>query len=117
MAPDRFRKHRGFAVLASVPLTLSTAAPAWAQGISTANLGGIAPIAVAVGAGCFAVLAMTVVRTMLKEGRTDRRRANEQIAGLRALVDDYENLIAGNREITIVWSQEAGVPPRLLGQT
>lgn len=82
-----------------------------------ANLGGIAPIAVAVGAGCFAVLAMTLVRTMVKQGRSDRRRANEQIAGLRALVDDYENLIAGNREITIVWSQEAGIPPRLLGQT
>lgn len=117
MAPDRLRKHRGFAILASTPLTLSTAAPAWAQGISTASLGGIAPIAVAVGAGCFAILAVTVVRTMLKENRAARRRDKERIAGLRALVDDYENLIAGNREITIVWTHEAGVPPRLLGQT
>jgi signal transduction histidine kinase len=117
MAPDRFRKHRGFAIMASAPLTLSTAAPAWAQGVSTVSLGGIAPIAVAVGAGCFAILAVTVVRTMLKEGRIVRRRNNERIAGLRALVDDYENLIAGNREVTIVWGQEAGVPPRLFGQT
>lgn len=116
MAPDLFRKHRGFAILASVPVTLSTAVPAWAQGFSMVHLGGIAPVAVAIGAGGFAVMAVTVLRTMLKDGRAARRRANEQIAGLRALVDDYENLIAGNRELTIVWSQEAGVRPRLLGQ-
>ncbi|MCW5723009.1 MAG: PAS-domain containing protein [Devosia sp.] len=95
---------------------MSTAVPAWAQGLSTVHLGGIAPMAVAIGAGGFAILAVTVVRTMLKDGRAVKRHANEQIAGLRALVDDYENLIAGNRELTIVWSQEAGIAPRLLGQ-
>lgn len=117
MAPDLLRKRWGVAILASAPLTLSTAVPAWAQGLSTLHLGGIAPMAVAIGAGGFAIVAVTVVRTMLKDGRAVRRRANEQIAGLRALVDDYENLIAGNRELTILWSQEVGVPPRLLGQS
>lgn len=114
MAPDRFRKQLGFASLCAAPLTLVTAVPALAQGLVPANLGGIAPLAIAIGAGGFALLSMVVIRTMLKDGRAARHRAAEQIAGLRALVDEYENLISGSNELTLLWSGQERA--RVLGQ-
>lgn len=115
MAPDHFRKHWGFATLVAAPLTLMTAVPALAQGISTSSLAGAAPLAIAAGAGGFALIALAVVRTVLKDGKRARSLAAEQIAGLRALVDEYEALIAGTREVTVLWPQD-GAAPRLLGQ-
>jgi hypothetical protein len=116
MAPDRLRKHWGFAITASAPLTLMMAVPAFAQGASTANLGGIVPVAVVLGAGGFALVAVTVLRKLLRDGRLAQRQARGQIADLRALVDDYENLIGGSRELTVIWPEQPGTPPRLLGQ-
>ncbi|SMQ85568.1 PAS fold [Devosia lucknowensis] len=114
MAPDRFRKQLGFAALGAAPLTLLMAVPALAQSLVPANLGGIAPFAVAIGAGGFALLSMALVRTLLTDSRAARRRAAEQIADLRALVDEYENLIAGSRELTVLWQGHEA--PRFLGQ-
>ena len=118
MAPDRFRKHWGFATLCAAPLTLMTAVPALAQGIQAASFAGAAPLAIAVGAGGFALLAMAVVRTMLKDGKVARHKAAEQIAGLRALVDEYEALLSGTREVTVLWTENGGSngAPKLLGQ-
>lgn len=115
MAPDRLRKQMGFAALVSAPLTLMTAVPALAQGFVPASLGGIAPLAIALGAGGFALLSMAVLRTILTDNRTMRRRAAEQIADLRALVDEYENLISGGSELTILWGGQGS--PRILGQS
>src|SRR5690606_27302213 len=100
MAPDRFRKHWGFAPLAAAPLTLMTAAPALGQGLNAAGGVGPAALAVTVGAGSFALRAVAVMRTMLVDGKAARRRAAGQIAGLRALVDEYEALLSGTREVT-----------------
>ena len=86
MAPDHFRKHWGFAGLCAAPLTLMTAVPALAQGINAASFVGAAPLAITVGAGAFALLAMAVVRTMLVDGKAARQRAAGQIAGLRAFL-------------------------------
>ncbi|MHA6731192.1 sensor histidine kinase [Devosia sp. A369] len=93
-----------------------TAVPALAQGINAASFAGAAPLAVAVGAGAFALLAMAVVRTTLVNGKATRRHAAEQIAGLRALVDEYEGLLSGTREVTILWTDNSDGAPRLLGQ-
>ena len=114
MAPARLRKRWGFAGLASACLTLITAAPALAQGFAPASLGNIAPLAVAIGAGGFALISMTIIRRLLADNRAARRRAAEQIADLRALVDEYENLVSGSSELTILWSGQDG--PRILGQ-
>lgn len=115
MAPDHFRKHWGFAALCAAPLTLVTAVPALAQGILPVHLGGVAPFAVAIGAGSFAILSMAVLRSVLVDGKQARRRAAGQIADLRAMVDDYENLIAGSRELTVLWTGQDA--PRFLGQS
>ena len=114
MVPDRFRKQLGFAALASAPLTLCMAVPALAQSLVPANLGGIAPVAIAVGAGGFALLSIAFIRTILADSRTARRRAAEQIADLRALVDEYEGLVSGSSEMTVLWSGQDA--PRILGQ-
>ncbi len=116
MAPDHFRKHWGFAALAAAPLTLMTAAPALAQTLAPTNISGIVPIALAIGAGGFALIAMAVLRAMLSDGRNVRNRAADQIAGLRAMVDEYESLVAGSRELTIFWSGQGETAPRILGQ-
>ena len=46
------------------------------------------------GAGAFALLATAVVRRMIRDGRLAQSRSSEQIASLRALVDDYEALLS-----------------------
>ena len=82
MAPDRFRKQLGFAGLCAAPLTLITTVPALAQGLVPANLGGIAPFAVAIGAGGFALLCMALVRTLLTdEPWADRLDALGKVTG------------------------------------
>lgn len=116
MAPDQFRKHWGFASIAAAPLTLMMAVPALAQDTNSASFAGAAPLAIAAGAGAFALLAMAMVRTMLSDGKAARLKAAEQIAGLRALVDEYEALLSGTREVTILWTQNSGGAAKLLGQ-
>lgn len=115
MAPDRVRNDWGFAGLSASLVTLLSASPALAQGITITNVMGAAPIAIALGAGAFALIAMALVRRMLRDGRMARQRAAEQIAGLRARVDEYEALLSGGREIIVLWA-ETGEGPRFLGQ-
>jgi len=95
-------------------LTLFTAAPALSQGLSSSTLMGAVPIGIALGAGAFALLAVTLVRNMIHDGRAAQRKAAGQIAGLRALVDDYEALLSGGKEVTVVWTGKTG--PKYLGQ-
>jgi signal transduction histidine kinase len=92
------------------------AVPALAQGASSTTLAGAAPLAIAVGAAGFALVAMAFVRSMLADGRTARHKASEQIAGLRALVDEYEALLSGSREVTVLWTESGGGGVKFLGQ-
>ncbi|MEO5807701.1 PAS-domain containing protein [Devosia sp.] len=100
---------------ATAPLTLLTAAPCLAQGVTGSSIAGAAPLAIAVGAGGFALLAMAVVRTLTRQSKAERLRAAEQVAGLRALVDEYEALLSGTREVTVLWTENADAP-KFLGQ-
>ena len=116
MAPERLRKHWGFMPAGAASLSLLTAVPAQAQGLTSANLVGAAPIAIALGTAGFAVVATVVVRNLLRESRVARRRDAERIAGLRAMVDEYEALLSGTREVTVLWTEDGNAPPRVLGQ-
>lgn len=115
MAPDRVRNDWGFAGLSASLVTLVSASPALAQGITANNVMGAAPVAIALGAGAFALIAMALVRRMLRDNRLAQQRSSEQIAGLRARVDEYEALLSGGREIIVLWAG-AGAGPRFLGQ-
>lgn len=74
---------------------------------------GAIPLTIAIGAGAFALLATVVVRRMIRDGSSAQHRAAEQIASLRALVDDYEALLSGTGEITVVWAGRAA--PKFFG--
>jgi hypothetical protein len=115
MVPDKLRNVVGFWGLSASFVTLVTTTPALAQSMSTNTLLGAAPAAIAIGAGAFALLAAAVVRRMLREGRAANEIATAQVATLRARCDEYEALLAGAREMVVLWS-EAGEGPRFLGQ-
>ena len=113
MQPDGFRRRLGFALSGAASLTLLAAVPALAQGLTSSSLMTAIPLAVALGAGGFALLAMAIIRTVKREGRLAQRRASDQIASLRALVDGYEALLSSVNEITVVWSGRDG--PQFFG--
>ncbi len=115
MAPDRFRNVVGFAGLAASLVTLVTATPSLAQGLPSYSVMGATPLVIALGAAGFALIATAIVRRMLRDSRAARRRSAEQVASLRAVVDEYEALLSGSREIIVLWS-DAGDGPRFLGQ-
>jgi PAS domain-containing protein len=115
MVPDHLRNVVGFAGLAASLVTLVTATPTLAQGITATNIMGAAPLAITLGAGAFALIAAAVVRRMLREGRTAHDKAAAQVATLRARVDEYEALLSGAREMVVLWSDGAS-GPRFLGQ-
>ncbi|WEK03810.1 MAG: PAS-domain containing protein [Candidatus Devosia phytovorans] len=93
-----------------------TAVPALAQDTNPAAFLGAAPLAIAVGAGAFAILALALMRTMRSNSQLEQRRAGDQISGLRALVDEYEALLSGPREVTVLWTESTEGGHRLLGQ-
>src|SRR3569832_1627663 len=107
MRPERFRRRLGFALCASAPLTLLTAAPALSQGLSSQNLTSAVPIGITLGVGAFALVGLALVRRIVHASRAAEKRATEQVASLRAMVDDYEALLSGTAEITVVWSGRA----------
>lgn len=116
MAPEKVRIGRGFAGLGASVLTLLAAHPALAQqGFSANTVAGAMPLTVALGAGAFALLAMALIRRLLKDAKAARARSTQQIASLRALVDEYEALLSGTGEVTVLWTENADAP-KVLGQ-
>ena len=97
-------------------MTLLSASPALAQGLNASMAVGAVPLFVALGAGAFALLAMALLRRMFRDSKASQARATEQIGHLRALVDEYEALLSGTREITVLWT-ENGEGPKFLGQS
>src|SRR3569623_1590756 len=114
MRPERFRERLGLALSGAAPLTLLMAAPALGQGLNPSTIAGTGPLAIALGAGAFALLALAVLRRMVRDGRAAQKRSAEQISSLRAAGDDYEALLSGTGEVTVVWSGR-GASPKFLG--
>jgi signal transduction histidine kinase len=106
----------GFAAFGAAPLTLLSAMPALAQTANVSSVLSTAPLAIALGAGGFGLLALLLLRKVRRDGQNASERAGEQISNLRALVDEYEALLSASREVTILWSENAG-GIKMLGQT
>jgi signal transduction histidine kinase len=115
MAPETIRKGIGFAGLAASALTLISASPAVAQNFAAGSITGAMPLTLALGAGAFAVLSMVLVRRSLRDGKLAQHKSQQQIATLRALVDEYEALLSGTGEVTVLWSENAE-GTKILGQ-
>ena len=75
MAPDRVRNDWGFAGLSASLVTLLSASPALAQGITANNVMGAAPVAIALGAGAFALIAMLQAPPAPDPALVERARA------------------------------------------
>ncbi len=114
MRPDGFRNDWRFVGCSTAILTLATAGPALASPLNSSAVIGNAPLAVALGAAAFALLAMLAVRRLVSEGKIARQQAAEQIASLRAELDEHEALLASSHEITVLWTEQG--PPRVYGQ-
>jgi len=118
MTPESIRIGWGFVGLSASILTLLSASPALAQtqGFSANMLSGAMPLTIALGAGAFALIAMTWVRRLLKDARLAKAQSNQQISSLRALVDEYEALLSGTGEVTVLWTEYTD-GPKFLGQS
>jgi signal transduction histidine kinase len=113
MAREGFRRRLRFALATASVTTVGYAGPAMAQGVSGSTLIGAAPLAILAGAAAFGVLGLALIRNVVRDGREAQKRAESQAATLRALVDDYEGLLAGRGEITVVWGNRVGGPKYL----
>ena len=89
--------------------------PAIAGPISATVIGN-APLTIAVGAAAFAILAIAALKQRAREGREAQHEAAGQIAGLRAQLDEYEAVLTGAREVTVLWDGP-GTRRRIFGQT
>jgi signal transduction histidine kinase len=116
MGPDKIRNIVGFAGIAASVATLFVATPTLAQGLNPTTIMGAAPLAVAIGAGAFGLIATTIIRRIIRENRAERERSALQVSALRARLDEYEALLSGSREIVIHWTERAE-GPRVLGQS
>lgn len=116
MTRKQFRVRWRFAgPTASLPAILA-ASPALSQGFNNSLVMGSMPLAVALGAGGFALLSMALLRRLAKEAKAERQQSQRQIASLRALVDEYEALLSNVPEITVLWTEHAE-GPKFLGQS
>ena len=115
MTPETIRIGRGVTRLGISLAALITATPALAQGARANALMGATPLILALGAGAFALIAVVLVRRLLRDKTKAERRAQEQIGRLRALVDEYEALLSGLPEVMVLWSENAD-GPKILGQ-
>ena len=116
MTRKQFRVRWRFAgPTASLPAILA-ASPALSQGFNNSLVMGSMPLAVALGAGGFALLSMALLRRLAKEAKAERQQSQRQVASLRALVDEYEALLSNVPEITVLWTEHAE-GPKFLGQS
>jgi signal transduction histidine kinase len=115
MGPGGFRRTWGFAALSAAPIALFAATPALAQSGAVTSFLAAAPLAILLGGGSVALIAAIAFHSLRRRDSERRRQVDDRIAGLRALVDQYEALLSGTREITILWSENPG-GPKFFGQ-
>ena len=94
MGPDRIRVRWGFGGCATSAITLLGTSPALAQNLSANMVVGAVPLTIALGAGAFALLALTLLRRVFQDSKANGARATGQIAHLRAVVVEYEALLS-----------------------
>ena len=115
MRPDNLRTHHRFAALPCSAIALFSASPALASPISATVLIDFAPAALFLGAIVFGAISTILFRRLRKRSLAAYDHAQAMLAEMRAALDEYETLLAGLPEITIVWPQ-TGDAPRVMGQ-
>lgn len=95
-------------LIASAAMTTPLlASPAYASRLVPASLSsslaGAAPMAIVAGAVGFGVIAAALIERWRRQGRLDKRRADRQLAQMRAKLDEAQAILEGMPEITVRW--------------
>ncbi|WP_164730614.1 sensor histidine kinase [Pelagibacterium montanilacus] len=99
-------------MLATAPVAVAT--PALAAPITSAAMTSLAPYAVALGAGGFGVAATLLAFRWRRRAELAEQRSAGRLGAMRAALDDFETLLSGMPEVTVVW-KDAGIEPSVLG--
>lgn len=114
MQPAGFRKLAGFLALSAAPVALVAASPALAAPLAMGSMTGAAPYAIAFGAAGFGVLASLLALKWRRQAEAAQHASAERLGAMRAALDEFEMLVAGMPEVTILW-RDAGLEPAVLG--
>jgi len=114
MSPAGFRKLTGFLVLSAAPVALAAASPALAAPLASATVTAFAPYAVALGAAGFGLVAAILALRWRREAEQAQQKSAEQLGAMRAALDEFEMLVSGMPEVTIIW-KDTGLDPEVLG--
>ncbi len=114
MKPAGFRKLSGFVALSAAPVALIGASPALAAPVVSANVLSAAPYAIALGAAGFGLVATMMAARWRREAESASASSRARLGEMRAALDEFEMLLAGMPEVTILW-KDAGLEPSVLG--
>ena len=114
MQPARFRTFTGFVSVCAATSALLAAAPALAAPIAASTVSGAAPYALMLGAAGFGLVAALLAVRWRREAEAARHDAGERLGAMRAALDEFETLLAGMPEVTIIW-RDTGIEPAVIG--
>ncbi len=104
------RTGMGFGAIGAPLLGLLFTAPARAATISSSYISSVAPIAIAAGAIGFGLAAGVLLIRARQRDHTQNERAYNQIAHLRAELDQTQAILEGMPEVTVRWSDLRSEP-------
>ncbi len=114
MKPAGFRKFSGFMALSAAPSALLCASPALSAPLVSANMAATAPYAIAFGAAGFGLVATFMAARWRRAAEIADARGTARLGEMRAALDEFETLLAGMPEVTILW-KDTGFEPSVLG--
>ncbi|HEY8595287.1 MAG TPA: ATP-binding protein [Devosiaceae bacterium] len=113
--PVSYRIEKGLHALLAAPAVLGLPSSAQAASFQSAQLAGTAPTAIALGAVAFGVAATFLAIRYRRQTEEIRKTADSSILELRAALDEFETVLAGMPEVTVIW-HEPGGEPRVFGR-
>ncbi len=102
-------------MIQAAPLAILAATPALSAPISTAGITDAAPVAIAIGALGFGLLASYMVRRSRRYSDEAVDQAYQQMAEMRAELDLSTAILDGLNELTLIW-RDANTAPAIYGQ-
>jgi len=102
-------------MIQAAPLAILTATPALSAPISPAEITDAVPVAIAIGALGFGLLASYIVRRMRRHSAEMADNAYQQMAEMRAELDLSTAILDGLSELTLIW-RDANAAPDIYGQ-
>ncbi|HWJ89261.1 MAG TPA: ATP-binding protein [Pelagibacterium sp.] len=93
---------------------LFAASPALAAPLATITMSGATPYAMMLGAAGFGLVATLFAVKWRREADAARFDAGKKLGTMRAALDEFESLLAGMPEVTVIW-RDTGIEPSVIG--